>query len=293
MTPSPETEILRADASGVTLRMRVPAYRVVQITHEGRVYQRVEIPGYALSQAEGRPALPERGVMLGIPAGATPKLSIVRSERSERSEVEKVYLGRNYPYENPAIAAKAAVIAAVNQGQFLVSYIGHGAWNSWAAEKLLSSTDALGLSNAGRLPIWLAMTCWTGSFHAPNSTLPSALDVELVRGANGGAMATFSPTGLGTVVGHDYLQRGFLDALFRAGLERMGQAAQAAKLNLYTHSGQDHDLLNTFAVLGDPALRIAVAALMPTATPTATPMLRSRVFMPYLSLGQPHPDLTR
>ncbi len=60
---------------------------------------------------------------------------------------------------------------------------------------------------------------------------------------------------------------------FRTGLERMGQAALAARLNLYVHSDEDHDLLNTFAVLGDPALRIAVAAFMPTATAarTATP----------------------
>ncbi len=184
---------------------------------------------------------------------------------------EKVYLGQNYPYENPSSAAKAAVIAGVNQGQLIVSYTGHAAWNLWASESLLSASEAMGLANGGRLPVWLAMTCWTGSFHAPNSTLPSSLDVELVRAAAGGAIVSFSPTGLGGTGGHDFLHGGFLDAVFQAGLRQMGQAAVAAKLNLYTHSSADLDLLNTFIVLGDPALRIGAAAPTPTATPTRTP----------------------
>jgi hypothetical protein len=186
--------------------------------------------------------------------------SILNAHLPANYSAERVYLAQNYPYENPSVAAKAAVSAAVNRGQVIVSYTGHGAYNYWASEKLLSATEALTLTNGGRLPVWLAMTCWTGSFHAPDSTLPSALDVELVRSTTGGAIATFSPTGLGAVYGHDFLHRGFLDALFQTALRQMGQAALAAKLNLYTNSGQDFDLLNTFAVLGDPALRIAVAA---------------------------------
>ncbi len=184
---------------------------------------------------------------------------------------EKVYLGQNYPYENPSSAAKAAIIAGVSRGQLLVNYTGHSNWNFWASERLLSHTEVGSLTNGAQLPIWLAMTCWTGSFHAPDSTLPQALDVELVRAANGGAIAAFSPTGLGVASGHDLLHRGFLDAMFGSDLTRMGQAAVAAKLDLYTNSGQNLDLLDTFAVLGDPALRIGRGAATPTATATATP----------------------
>ncbi|MEJ5200454.1 MAG: C25 family cysteine peptidase, partial [Anaerolineae bacterium] len=183
---------------------------------------------------------------------------------------EKIYLGQNYPYENPSYAAKAAIIAGVSRGQLLVNYVGHSAWNYWASERLLSHTEVASLTNGAQLPIWLAMTCWTGSFHAPNSTLPSALDVELVRSPTGGAIATFSPTGLGVAAGHDFLHRGFLDAMFGSDLTQMGQAAVAAKLDLYTNSGQNLDLLNTFAVLGDPALRIGKGAATPTPTATAT-----------------------
>ena len=185
---------------------------------------------------------------------------------------EKVYLGHlRYPYENPSSAAKAAIIAGVSRGQLLVNYTGHSNWNFWASERLLSHTEVGSLTNGAQLPIWLAMTCWTGSFHAPDSTLPQALDVELVRAANGGAIAAFSPTGLGVASGHDLLHRGFLDAMFGSDLTRMGQAAVAAKLDLYINSGQNLDLLDTFAVLGDPALRIGRGAATPTATATATP----------------------
>jgi len=173
-------------------------------------------------------------------------------------QIERVYLGQNYTYENPAVAAKAAVIEAIARGQLLVSYTGHAAYNYWGQERLLSTTEAEGLTNGGRLPVWLAMTCWTGSFHVRDSQAMAGLDPALVRTANGGAIASFSPTGLGVASGHDHLHRGFLDALFRSGMRRMGQAALAAKLNLYTNTSTDLDLLNTFTVLGDPALHVAI-----------------------------------
>ena len=49
---------------------------------------------------------------------------------------QKVYLGVNYPYQNPSVAAKNAVITAINNGCLLVNYIGHGWQQYWAQEKL-------------------------------------------------------------------------------------------------------------------------------------------------------------
>jgi hypothetical protein len=78
---------------------------------------------------------------------------------------------------------------------------------------------------------------------------------ELVRQDQSGAIAAFSPTGLGVSTGHDVLHEGFYDSLMVDGVWDMGSAAQNAKLWLY-QTGQNFDLLHTYTVFGDPALKI-------------------------------------
>ncbi|MSP13669.1 MAG: hypothetical protein EXR62_12025 [Chloroflexi bacterium] len=173
-------------------------------------------------------------------------------------EVQKVYLGTTVPYQNPASQAKAAVINGINAGQLFVSYTGHASYRQWAGEAIFTSTDVGQLANGGKLPVMLSMTCYTGFFQiwiVP----PTAIDAELVRKAGGGAIASYGATGQGVGAGHDFLHKGFLGAVFEDGLGHMGQAGLAGKLYLYLNSaGADLDLIDTFVVLGDPALLIGV-----------------------------------
>ena len=62
---------------------------------------------------------------------------------------------------------------------------------------------------------------------------------------------------LGVATGHDYLNRGFYEALFSDGVRSVGGAATAGKLNLWT-SGTDPDLLDTCLLFGDPATELTV-----------------------------------
>jgi hypothetical protein len=85
-----------------------------------------------------------------------------------------------------------------------------------------------------------------------------------------GGVATFSATGLGVATGHDQLQRGFFATLFNDGAWKLGLAADAGKVNLFTN-GWSYDLLHTFTVFGDPALQIVSpheVELSPTTTTT-------------------------
>jgi hypothetical protein len=77
----------------------------------------------------------------------------------------------------------------------------------------------------------------------------------VTRAEGKGAVASWSPTGLGVVSGHDCLDRGFFQALFQDGLLTLGQATTAGKLNLLA-SGSNLDLLDTYLLFGDPALHI-------------------------------------
>lgn len=168
---------------------------------------------------------------------------------------DRVY-ANNYgcsPGIGPCPQVNTAITSTLNQtGALFVNYIGHAGVNRWGDESFLVNADVATLNNLDRLPIILSMTCLDGYWIYPGT---SGLMETMLRAANGGSVASFSPTGLGVSTGHDRLERGLLTAVFQQGAYRLGWAAQAGKLALYT-AGQDYDLIDTFTVFGDPALRL-------------------------------------
>ncbi len=57
--------------------------------------------------------------------------------------------------------------------------------------------------------------------------------------------------------GDDYLQKGFYEAVFHQGVRRLSDATTASKLRLWNGaSGAYRDLMDTYGLLGDPALHI-------------------------------------
>ncbi len=97
------------------------------------------------------------------------------------------------------------------------------------------------------------MTCFTGFFHHPEY---GTLDESLLRLDGGGAVATWSPSGLGVATGHNYLHQGFYQAVFGGGQTQLGPAVLAAKLALYSHTQVYNDLLETYHLFGDPAMAL-------------------------------------
>ena len=176
---------------------------------------------------------------------------------------QKVYLGVNYPYEDPSVAAKNAVITAINNGCLLVNYIGHGTVQSWAREKLLSVPYMTYLSNDGKLPMMLPMTCSEGYFHHPDPQYASLAE-SILRAEDKGAIASWSPTGLGLAAGHHYLNQGFFTAVFTDNIAEIGTATYLGKLNLYTETGGEvspfRDLIDTYLLFGDPFMKLNLPA---------------------------------
>ena len=159
-----------------------------------------------------------------------------------------------------------AITSTMNQtGALFVNYIGHASLNRWGNESFLLNANVTTLKNLDRLPIILSMTCLDGYWLYPGT---SGLMETMLRAANGGSVASFSPTGLGVSTGHDLLERGLLKAVFQQGASRLGLAALSGKLALYT-SGQNYDLIDTFTVFGDPALRLPLHDVQ-LSPPTAT-----------------------
>ncbi len=172
--------------------------------------------------------------------------------------VEKVYLGVTHDITS----AKAAIIDAFNTGRLLINYAGHGATQLWAGERLLQLSSIPSLNNADKLPFLVPMTCLEGYYIIPSPPDNNfeALAEALVRHAAGGAIASWSATGLGLASGHDYLDRGIFEAVFDKDIIELGPATAYAKMYLATSpAGPSYtDLLNTYTLFGDPATRLNV-----------------------------------
>ena len=147
-------------------------------------------------------------------------------------------------------ATRQATLNAWNAGALLMQFTGHSSWQQWAAERFFHLDDLPTLHNGRRWPIILEMTCFTGAFHRPEPTL----DEALLTLNGGGAVAAWGATGLGVGTGHLMLNDGFFRAALRDSVNTVGQATLVGKLSLAA-TGQNLDLLNTYVLLGDPALR--------------------------------------
>lgn len=169
---------------------------------------------------------------------------------------------QNEPFRQRTVPEMTgAIIDAVNAGSRIVNYTGHAAINVWAHEWLfmgasrLLRNDVYQLANQHRLAVFLDMACLSGNFA---DIQVESLQETLLDWHNGGSVAGWAATGFGVATGHDALQRGFYEALFETGLEALGPATVAGKLNLWQEYGHRYiDLQDTFGLIGDPALQLA------------------------------------
>lgn len=156
----------------------------------------------------------------------------------------------------PITPTYQAVLARWNVGASLMLYNGHASVRQLAAERAFHADDVAGLTNAGRLPVALQMTCFTGMYHLRTG---ASLDERLVRQPNAGAAAVWGSTSLGVANGHDELANGFLQTVFVQQQPVIGVATLAGKLRLAGSQAAGQDLLDTFNLLGDPAFRFNLA----------------------------------
>jgi len=68
--PTTAVRVVSSDRTGVTLEMTVPEVTVEPVTLAGQPYDELAAPGCTPAAEAGRPALPRKTVLLGIPPGA-------------------------------------------------------------------------------------------------------------------------------------------------------------------------------------------------------------------------------
>lgn len=155
-------------------------------------------------------------------------------------------LSRN---EGPTDAAvRARLLAALNQGPTIVNYFGHGAAQIWTGASILKSSDATTLTNRDSLSLYLMMTCLNGYFVGP---LTAGLGESLVMAPDGGAIATWSSTGLTVPTDQVRADQEAVKLLLSDPTMMLGDAMLRGKQVI-----KDVDVLRTWVLLGDPTTKL-------------------------------------
>jgi Peptidase family C25 len=139
------------------------------------------------------------------------------------------------------------LIAALNSGQKVVNYSGHGSVNLWRGN-LLTNDDAKLLTNSKNLELFVVMNCLNAYFIDPRS---DSLGERLMRADNGGASAVWASSGQTDQAGQATLNQEFYRLLFGTTPLTVGEAAARAKAAVASP-----DIRRTWTLLGDPAMRL-------------------------------------
>ena len=144
--------------------------------------------------------------------------------------------------------ARADILSAINSGQLLVNYLGHGSEEQWSGSDIFDTTSVSSLSNGSQLPVFLIMDCLNGFFQ---DVYTQPLGVTLMLASNGGAVAVLASSGLNQPPPQTNLDALVVQNALTAKGTTLGDAIVKAK----AHIG-DPDVRRTFILFGDPAMQV-------------------------------------
>ena len=115
----------------------------------------------------------------------------------------------------------------INAGTLLVNYSGHGMHTSWATEQIIDNRASIyredvedELSNSGRFPLVVSMSCMNGYFAYSEAWTATAnynyhsLGEALMRAEDKGAAAALMPTGMTSTSGQHVLNTALFEQIF-------------------------------------------------------------------------------
>jgi hypothetical protein len=147
-----------------------------------------------------------------------------------------------------AATARQDIITAINSGQLLVNYAGHGSEDIWSGEDLFDDTAATALTNGSSLPVFLIMDCLNGFFQ---DVYEEPLAVTLMLAPNGGAVAVLASSGLNQPAPQTTLDKLIVKNAMHQPFPALGDAILQAKSGI-----TDVGVRKTYILFGDPAMQI-------------------------------------
>jgi Peptidase family C25/Domain of unknown function DUF11 len=144
--------------------------------------------------------------------------------------------------------AQQAILTAVNAGQLVVNYSGHGSEDEWSGDNLFDSSLASALTNGTSLPVFLIMDCLNGFFQ---DVYEEPLAVSLMLAPSGGAVAVLASSGLNQAAPQTILDKLVVEAAVGPSQLALGDAILKAKSGISSPA-----VRKTYNLLGDPAMQI-------------------------------------
>lgn len=143
--------------------------------------------------------------------------------------------------------AKSRLIEAINRGQKIVNYAGHGSVDLWHSS-LFTSADVTQLTNPDQLSVFVMMNCLNGYFDDP---LLESLGAALLNAPQGGAVAVWASSAMTTPESQALMNRELYRQLFGSLRMTLGDAVKNAKAAI-----PDGDVRRSWILLGDPTMRL-------------------------------------
>lgn len=150
-----------------------------------------------------------------------------------------------------------AIDRSVFRGAFAFTYLGHGGPRGWAQERVLSIAQVRKWNNQNELPLFITATCTFAGYD--DAAFVSAGE-EILLNPNGGAIALLSTTRPVFASSNFRLTRTTIDFMLERTADgqwpTLGDVMRQAKNA--SSSSNDIDNARKYALLGDPAQRLAL-----------------------------------
>ena len=195
------------------------------------------------------------------------KVAGIYSSVNPAIDVRKVYWDA-YQMEvtasyNGYPSIRKLLMEQLEEGALIVNYSGHGSTEVLSHELVMSKAD-MGRLKSKHLPFWITASCDIAPFDSPQESM----GMNLICNTEGGAIGMLATTRTVFASLNGTINRSFSKyVVARSASGRMntlGDALRLAKNELVTSGTGENDRTENkihFVLLGDPALRLAVAEL--------------------------------
>jgi uncharacterized repeat protein (TIGR01451 family) len=147
-----------------------------------------------------------------------------------------------------AVAAREQIVSAIDSGQLVVNYLGHGSEEQWSGSDIFDTNAVATLTNGSQLPVFFIMDCLNGFFQ---DVYDQPLAVTLILAPNGGGVAVLASSGLNQAPPQVKLDALVLKSVLSSSQPTLGDAIVAAKSQI-----GDAVVRKTYILFGDPAMQV-------------------------------------
>ncbi len=170
---------------------------------------------------------------------------------------EAPYATELFAPESGSSDAGQAIAGFLDEGVLFLSYFGHGSLVQWGREGIFTVDQGAKLNNR-RLPVMVNITCLAGLFTHPE--VQSLAEIMLLN-PEGGSVAALAATSLTTPPDQRRLTDALVEALSEHPQATLGEIVLMAQREIspLPHEGV-REVLETFLLFGDPALRLGQPA---------------------------------